>query len=175
MEQYPGNALGIRISGFNRKAESRQAGLGTQPLRATAFVLCAKAQRPEKGACLMSKKSKKKSSSHKNRKSKKHDLHLGQSQIPQPISPESGSKRLETEQEHLESASPKLEPAEKQNKDTKSAKDQNEMSKSKFWEIVIIALLLVYIGALFLKPEMAPALKSILDKLFPAAIAYMTS
>ena len=49
------------------------------------------------------------------------------------------------------------------------------MSKSKFWEIVFIALLLVYIGALFLKPEMAPALKSILDKLFPAAIAYMTS
>ena len=75
----------------------------------------------------MSKKSKKKSSSYKNRKSKKHDLHPGQSQIPQPISPESGSKRLETEQEHLESASPKLEPAEKQNKDTKSAKDQNEI------------------------------------------------
>ena len=75
----------------------------------------------------------------------------------------------------MESASPKLEPAEKQNKDTKSAKDQNEMSKSKFWEIVFIALLLVYIGALFLKPEMAPALKSILDKLFPAAIAYRTS
>lgn len=118
----------------------------------------------------MAKKCKKKSGTHKKRQSKKHDLYPGQAHILQPIPPGSGSKSPEPEQEH-----PEPEPTEEQNKDAKSAKDQNETAKLRFRAIIFIIILLVYIGALFLKPEAAPDLKSILDKLFPAAIAYMTN
>lgn len=115
----------------------------------------------------MAKKCKKKSGTHKKRKSKKHDLYPGQAHIPQPSPLWSGSKSPETEQEHPE-------PTEEQNKDTKSTKDANETAKLRFRAIVLI-ILLIYIGALFFKPEAAPDLKSILDKLIPVAITSLAT
>ena len=44
VEQYPDSTLWLRISGFARKVNPRQAGLEIQQLRATTFAPCAKAR-----------------------------------------------------------------------------------------------------------------------------------